>query len=202
MGTTAYERVLAVAVAALHERDPERLWPLLAAELPVLCGGDALIYKLDNWDESEGTLGLSPEVTAEFAALGDEDTALLRAGYPLARHYADRPDRAPVTARRVAGRSWSGSPTARLLDDLLDVDHVLGVPLPRSTTPVTGCMVYRSGGTSPTTNCAWPSSCSPCWPPSSSSGSSCDGSKPLPRRLPTWRSHPGRRPCCSCSATP
>ena len=145
MGTTAYERVLAVAVAALHERDPERLWPLLAAELPVLCGGDALIYKLDNWDESEGTLGLSPEVTGEFTALGDEDTALLRAGYPLARHYADRPDRAPVTARRVAGRSWSGSPTARLLDDLLDVDHVLGVPLPRSTTPVTGCMVYRSG---------------------------------------------------------
>ena len=77
MGTTAYERVLAVAVAALHERDPERLWPLLAAELPVLCGGDALIYKLDNWDESEGTLGLSPGVTAEFAALGDEDTALM-----------------------------------------------------------------------------------------------------------------------------
>lgn len=145
MGTTAYERVLSVAVSALHERDPERLWPLLAAELPVLCGGDALIYKLDNWNESEGTLGLSPGVTAEFAALGDEDAALLRSGYPLARHYADRPDRDPVTAGRVAGRSWSGSQTAQLLDELLDVDHVLGIPLPRSTTPVTGCMVYRSG---------------------------------------------------------
>ncbi|MDH6611830.1 DNA-binding CsgD family transcriptional regulator [Streptomyces sp. SAI-208] len=45
----------------------------------------------------------------------------------------------------MAGRSWPGSPTARLLGDLLDVDHVLGIPLPGSTTPVTGCMVYRSG---------------------------------------------------------
>ncbi|MFF0013576.1 response regulator transcription factor [Streptomyces sp. NPDC005374] len=145
MGTTAYERVLSVAVAALHERDPEQLWPLLADRLPVLCGGDALIYKLDNWNESEGTLGLSPGATAEFAALTEDDMALLREGYPLARHYADRAGRAPVTARRVAGRSWPGSPTARLLDDLLDVDHVLGIPLPQSTTPVTGCMVYRSG---------------------------------------------------------
>lgn len=145
MGTTAYERVLRVTVATLQERDPEQLWPHLAAELPRLCGGDALIYKLDNWDASEGTLGLSPAAAAEFARLGDEETVLLRTGYPLAAHYAGRADRTPVTAHRVAGRSWSGSPTARLLDDLLDVDHVLGMPLPRSTTPITGAMVYRSG---------------------------------------------------------
>lgn len=145
MGTTAYERVLSVAVAALHERDPEQLWPLLAADLPALCGGEALIYKLDDWNESEGTLGLSPAATAEFTGLGDEETALLRAGYPLAAHYAGRADRTPVTAGRVAGRAWPGSPTAWLLGDLLDVDHVLGVPLPASTTPITGCLVYRSG---------------------------------------------------------
>ncbi len=35
----AYERMLAVAVAALHERDPERLWPLVAASLPSCCAG-------------------------------------------------------------------------------------------------------------------------------------------------------------------
>ncbi|MEU9166331.1 LuxR C-terminal-related transcriptional regulator [Streptomyces sp. NPDC048420] len=145
MGTTAYERVLSVAVAALHERDPEQLWPLLAADLPGLCGGDALIYKLEDWNESEGTLGLSPGATAEFTSLGDEDMGVLRAGYPLAGHYASTPDRAPVTAGRVAGRSWPRSRTARLLDELLDVDHVLGIPLPQSTTPITGCMVYRSG---------------------------------------------------------
>ncbi|MCT9080334.1 helix-turn-helix transcriptional regulator [Streptomyces fulvoviolaceus] len=145
MGTTAYERMLSVAVAALHERDPEQLWPLLASALPELCGGEALIYKLDNWDESEGALGLSPGVAAEFTVLGDEAASLLRAGYPLAEHYANSPDRAPVTARRVAGRSWSASPTARLIDDILDVDHVLGIPLPQSTAPITGCLVYRSG---------------------------------------------------------
>ena len=145
MGTTAYERVLSVAVAALHERDPEQLWPLLAADLPALCGGDALIYKLDDWNESEGTLGLSPAAGAEFTVLGDEETGLLRAGYPLAAHYAARADRAPMTAGRVAGRAWPGSSTARLLDRLLDVDHVLGIPLPGSTTPITGCLVYRSG---------------------------------------------------------
>jgi len=145
MGTTAYERVLSVAVAALHERDPQQLWPLLAARLPDLCGGDALIYKLDDWNESEGTLGLSPGVTTEFNRLGDQEWGLLRAGYPLAGHYASTADRAPVTARRVAGRSWQGSSTARLLDDLMDVDHVLGIPLPGSTTPITGCLVYRSG---------------------------------------------------------
>jgi DNA-binding CsgD family transcriptional regulator len=43
------------------------------------------------------------------------------------------------------GRVWPHSPTARLLSEVLDVDHVLGVPLPDSTTPVTGCLVYRSG---------------------------------------------------------
>lgn len=145
MGTTAYERVLSVAVAALQERDPEQLWPLLATQLPVLCGGDALIYKLDDWNESEGTLGVSPGAAAEFASLGEEDAGVLRAGYPLAGHYAGTPERTPVTAGRVAGPSWSRSRTARLLDDLLDVDHVLGIPLPQSTTPVTGCMVYRSG---------------------------------------------------------
>jgi hypothetical protein len=36
----AYERMLAVAVAALHEREPERLWPMVAAALPGLCGGE------------------------------------------------------------------------------------------------------------------------------------------------------------------
>ncbi|MGW2424813.1 response regulator transcription factor [Streptomyces sp. NPDC001709] len=45
----------------------------------------------------------------------------------------------------MAGRGWPDSPTARLLGETLDVDHVLGVPLPESTAPVTGCLVYRAG---------------------------------------------------------
>src|SRR4051794_41941478 len=95
MGTTAYERVLSVAVAALHERDPERLWPLLAAELPVLCGGDALIYKLDDWSESEGTLGVSPAADPEFTSLRDEEAGPTRTGDPVGRHLAGPGRQAP-----------------------------------------------------------------------------------------------------------
>ncbi|MEU6772554.1 LuxR C-terminal-related transcriptional regulator [Streptomyces sp. NPDC046759] len=136
----------AVAVAALHEREPTRLWPMLAGALADLCGGEAVIHKLDDWTEHAGTIGAAPDAAAaELERLGGADLALLRAGYPFARHYASRTDRMPVTAQQAAGRGWPGSPTARLLGDALDVDHVLGVPLPGSTTPVTGCLVYRAG---------------------------------------------------------
>ncbi|MDH6217871.1 DNA-binding CsgD family transcriptional regulator [Streptomyces pseudovenezuelae] len=141
----AYERMLAVAVGALHEREPERLWPLLAGALPDLCGGELLVYKLDDWSERAGTVGMSAGVAAQFDALGDEDLGLLRSGYPFADHYATGPDRTPHTARRAAGRGWSASPTARLLGATMDMDHVLALPLPQVTTPITGCMVYRSG---------------------------------------------------------
>ncbi|MEU1406998.1 LuxR C-terminal-related transcriptional regulator [Streptomyces sp. NPDC005728] len=137
---------MAVAVAALHEREPGRLWPLLGAALTDLCGGEAVVHKLDDWSQSEGTVGGSPDAAAvELAGLGESDLGLLRAGYPFAHHYAGRPDRTPVTAHRAAGRDWPGSPTARLLRDVLDADHVLGVPLPGSSPPITGCLVYRSG---------------------------------------------------------
>ncbi|MFI5688785.1 LuxR C-terminal-related transcriptional regulator [Streptomyces sp. NPDC051636] len=141
----AYERMLSVAVAALHEREPERLWPLMASALPGLCGGETLIYKLDDWSESKGTVGMSPGVAAAFDRRGDEALGLLRAGYPFAHHYAADDDRTPVTARRAAGRAWQSSPTARLIADTMGVDHVLGLPLSRSAAPVTGCLVYRSG---------------------------------------------------------
>jgi DNA-binding CsgD family transcriptional regulator len=142
----AYERLTAVAVAALHERDPGRLWPVLSSALVDLCGGEAVVHKLEDWSEASGTVGVAPgAAAAELARLGEAELGLLRAGYPFAQHYAGRPDRAPVTAHRAAGPDWTGSATARLLDDALDVDHVLGVPLPGSSTPITGCLVYRSG---------------------------------------------------------
>lgn len=142
----AYERMTAVAVAALHEREPERLWPLLAGTLAEVCGGETVIHKLDDWSERGGTIGTVPDgAAAELARLGEADLRLLRAGYPFAGHYGPDGDRAPVTAHRAAGRTWPDSRTARLLRDALDVDHVLGVPLPGSAAPVTGCLVYRSG---------------------------------------------------------
>ncbi|MFE7174683.1 LuxR C-terminal-related transcriptional regulator [Streptomyces sp. NPDC057616] len=137
--------MLSVAVAALNERDPGRLWPLLASALPGVCGGETLVYKLDDWNETEGTVGIPPAVAAAFDDLAEDELGLLRAGYPFARRYAAGPDRTPLTARRTAGSAWSASPTARLIGEVLDADHVLAIPLPRTTTPITGCMVYRSG---------------------------------------------------------
>ncbi|MFJ8608531.1 response regulator transcription factor [Streptomyces sp. NPDC093675] len=141
----AYERMLSVAVAALQEREPERLWPLMASVLPGVCGGEALIYKLDEWNESSGTLGLSPGVAPAFDLLDEDSLGLLRAGYPFAHHYTRGHGHAPVTARQAVGPDWSTSPTARLIHETIDADHVLAVPLPGTTAPITGCLIYRSG---------------------------------------------------------
>ncbi|MFG2376683.1 response regulator transcription factor [Streptomyces sp. NPDC048504] len=145
----AYERMLAVAVAALHERDPERLWPLVAAALPGLCGGEALIYKLGEWTDRTGSMGFSPGAAAHLGRIddiGDESMAVLRRGYPFADHYATAGAvRRPGTAHRMAGRGWARSRTAGTISRLMDADHVLAIPLPGTTTPVTGCLVYRAG---------------------------------------------------------
>ncbi|MET7486642.1 LuxR C-terminal-related transcriptional regulator [Streptomyces sp. NPDC005538] len=152
----AYERMLAVAVAALHERDPERLWPMVAEALPGLIGGEALIYKLGEWTDRTGAMGLSPAAAAHFGrldgigavgAIGDEAMAVLRRGYPFADHYVTAgAARRPGTARRMAGKGWADSRTACTISRLMDADHVLALPLPGTATPVTGCMVYRAGG--------------------------------------------------------
>ncbi|MFE5037890.1 response regulator transcription factor [Streptomyces sp. NPDC056683] len=141
----AYERLTGLAVAALNERAPERLWPLLADAVTGMCGGETLIYKLDDWSEGEGTLGLSPAAAGALDRLGDEALGVLRSGYPFARHYAAGPGRVPVTARRLAGRDWPVSETARVLGDGLDLNQVLALPLPGTVAPITGCLVYRSG---------------------------------------------------------
>jgi DNA-binding NarL/FixJ family response regulator len=45
----------------------------------------------------------------------------------------------------VLGGAWSASATARLVDEALGMDHVLAIPLPEASTPITGCLVYRAG---------------------------------------------------------
>jgi DNA-binding CsgD family transcriptional regulator len=138
--------MLAVALAALHERDPDRLWPLIAAALPALCGGETLICKLDEWSDDGGTVAFPPAAGSATGPFDEEAATALREGYPFAGHYGTTPDRHPVTARQAAGPDWSSSPTARLLGRTMGADHVLGIPLPQTTNPVLGCLVFRSGG--------------------------------------------------------
>jgi hypothetical protein len=187
----AYERMLAVAVAALRERDPGQLWPLVAEALPSLCGGDALICKLGEWNDTGGTIGLSPEAEAHWAPIDDE--AGLRRGYPFADHFMAGSTRRPVTARRTAGDGWAASRTAHMIGRIMNADHALGIPLPGETLPITGCLVYRAGPISPRTMSRSPNSYSPCWPEWNSSGSSWSAGAPRrhrPTRLPRptrWR---------------
>jgi len=144
--TGAYERMLTVAVAALHEREPARLWPMVAAALPGLCGGEALIYKLGEWTDRTGAMGLSPAAAAHFGRIDDEAMAVLRRGYPFADHYVTAgAARRPGTAHRMAGKGWADSRMAGTISRLMDANHVLAVPLPGTATPVTGALVYRAG---------------------------------------------------------
>ncbi|MEU8713202.1 LuxR C-terminal-related transcriptional regulator [Streptomyces sp. NPDC048663] len=142
---SAWERLTGLAVAALNEREPERLWPMLADALTGLCEGETLVYKLDDWNEGEGTLGMTATAAAEWGRLGRRELGVLRSGYPFAPHYAGGPGRSPVTAGRLAGGAWRASETARVLGRVLDLDQVLALPLPGTVAPITGCLVYRSG---------------------------------------------------------
>ncbi len=190
----AYERMLSVAVAALQEREPERLWPLMASVLPGVCGGEALIYKLDEWNESSGTLGLSPGVAPAFDLLDEDSLGLLRAGYPFAHHYTRGHGHAPVTARQAAGPDWSTSPTARLIHETIDADHVLAVPLPGTTARSRAVSSTVPARTSTMTASASDSACSLSWPRSSSTGNSSHaGARRRGGRCPGLPARTGRR---------
>ncbi|WP_016909720.1 helix-turn-helix transcriptional regulator [Streptomyces xiaopingdaonensis] len=140
-----WERMLDLAVAVLHERDPDRLWPLLAAQLPRVCGGDVLIRKAGEWSAEAGALLVA---TAEGPGAGiDEETgAAIRRCYPLADHYVATRDRMPATARGIAPAGWRRSETARLVRRAFGAGDVMGLPLPVPTGPVTGFLLFRAGG--------------------------------------------------------
>lgn len=144
-----YERILDLAVAALHERDPDRLWPRILAELPRVCGGELLIHKMGEWSDGGGSLHL---LTADGTNgldeyhIDDQARALLRRGFPLAAHYLSTTDRTPLTACRVLNAGeWHRSDTARLVRSIFGADHVLGLPLPDVEPPIRGCLIYRAG---------------------------------------------------------
>lgn len=150
-----YERILDLAVAALHERDPDRLWPGILAELPRVCGGELLIHKMGEWSDRSGALHLSaPDGTdgPDENRIDDQARTLLRRGYPLADHYLSTTDRTPLTADQVLDAGdWQRSETARLVRGIFSADHVLGLPLPDTEPPIRGCLIYRAGTDFPDT---------------------------------------------------
>lgn len=169
--------MLDLALAVLHEPDPDALLPLLSAELIRGCDAEAVIHKGDKWTEESGTIrlwrsdGLSLAVDPGTAARpktpdsagaapaggrrADVDLAghggrLIRQGYPFAGHYEVARERAPITACQAVGEAaWRRSATARFAREALGAEHVLAIPLPRCERYVNGFLVYRSRGDFP-----------------------------------------------------
>lgn len=146
MSTCAYERILDLAIAALHERCPDRLWPLIATELPRACGGEFIIRKSEEWGEATGTVHIWTPNGPETDTIDDQAGRVLRRGYPWADYYASTTDRTPLTACQVTGeRAWHMSTTARVARKVFGTDHALALPLSHGSDPVKGYLIYRSG---------------------------------------------------------
>ncbi|GCB89272.1 LuxR C-terminal-related transcriptional regulator [Streptomyces noursei] len=147
MSAREYARILDLATAALHERYPDRLWPLIAAEVPRICGGDDLfIRKSEEWSAEAGTVRLWTPGSPGAGCVDDDAGRALRHGYPWADYARSTTDRAPVTAGQAAGeRTWRMSPTAAMMRTAFGTDHILGLPLPRASGPFNGYLLYRSG---------------------------------------------------------
>lgn len=105
-----------------------------------MCGGEALIHKLDGWSESAGTLGMSPDVHPSSTGSGTTRWVCCARATPSRRTTRPAPTGHPA---RTAGRA--ASPAARLLGEFLDVDNGPAIPLPGTAAPITGCLVHRSG---------------------------------------------------------
>lgn len=146
MSVCDYERMLNLAIAALHEQDPRLLWPPIVRELLSACGGEFLALKADNWTDREGAVRL-------WATDGVADHRLDRGlrkrisrCWPMADHYGSSADRTPRTASQIVGdRRWQSSETAELIREALGTDHLLGIPLPDPSRLMRGFLIYRAG---------------------------------------------------------
>ncbi|MFI0404554.1 response regulator transcription factor [Actinomadura sp. 3N508] len=142
---SSVERMLDLAVAVLHERDPNELWPLITIELLRGCEADVLIHKTEAWSEDAGAVPTFTREGTPATRLDEPSQRILRRGYPFIGH-PPATDRTPVSAFRLAGeRGWRGSATAHVARGVLGADHVLGLPLPSPAAPIMGWLIYRSG---------------------------------------------------------
>lgn len=140
------DRMLDLAVAVLHERDPAALWPLIKAELLRGFDADLLIHKDEPWSAEEGAVRTFTRDGTSAGRLDAPSQRVIRQGYPFIGHPATADDRSPVTASRLVGdRHWHGSDTAYLARSAFGADHVLGLALPTPADPIQGCLIYRTG---------------------------------------------------------
>lgn len=144
--TSAYKRMLDLAVGVLEAGRPDDVWPLISSELLRSLDGTLLLKKDAEWTPSDGAVTAWRRDSAEPAALGPEAARYIREGYPFAGHYGATPDRTPRTAAEIVGeRTWRRSGTAGALRETLGTHQMLGIPLPAPGSTVQGFIVHRAG---------------------------------------------------------
>ncbi|MFF8812314.1 helix-turn-helix transcriptional regulator [Streptomyces pactum] len=138
--------MLDLAVTALHEQVPERLWPPIVTELLRVWGAKFLVIKSGTWTAGEDTVHLwNPDGTVR-TEISPRARRVIRDCHPLAGRYASSADLTPMTAGQIVGEAaWRDSAEAALLRRTVGADHLLGLPLPDISAPVRGFAVYRAG---------------------------------------------------------
>ncbi|GAA2670649.1 helix-turn-helix transcriptional regulator [Streptomyces lunalinharesii] len=140
-------RMLDLAITALGEQEPERLWPLIIEELLRSVGGEIGVCKTSDWDGHTAEVPFwEPGSGLREVPLDIRTRQLIMNGYPFRDHYEWSADRTPVTAAQAAGaREWHNSLVGSLTRRAFGTRHVLGIPLPDRARVIRGCLVYRSG---------------------------------------------------------
>ncbi|WP_405662879.1 response regulator transcription factor [Streptomyces sp. RK9] len=141
-----YQRMLDLAIVALREPDPGRLWPPVVSELLNACGGEFLFL---TQAERTGDGGPVRSWAADGAAghrIDDHLRERIRLSCPFADHYGSSGDRSPRTAADILGeQQWRDSELARLLQNRLGTDHLLVLPLPDGSGTRRYFLICRSG---------------------------------------------------------
>lgn len=140
-------RMAELALAALHEPDPDLLWRSIAQEVLVALGGDLLVHKEEEWKPEVGRVRLwDPAERIGGEAISARLRREIRRCHPLLDHYLTFGDPTPVTASGAIGENrWRGTPLARNAREELDVRDTLAIPFPDMTQPLHGWIVLRVG---------------------------------------------------------
>ncbi|MEO3755642.1 LuxR C-terminal-related transcriptional regulator [Streptomyces sp. B6B3] len=140
-----YEQMLELATDVLNGRAGVPPWAHVLAELGRALHTTTAGLTRANWERREG----SPEAWSPndigTRRMAEISRRLMRAGHPLARHYATTPDTEPRTGAEVMGEAaWRDSRVASLSRELHGAGHVMSIPLPGRTRGLRGFVLYHA----------------------------------------------------------
>lgn len=140
----AYEEMLELAVAALHERHHDRLLPLLTGHLLRSLGAGHAIRKAEEWNDGSPGLDVWTPGGMSDRTVDEDAQACIRTGSPFTDFYRATGELVPVTARSITGgRVWRNSEAAAVARETFGASSVLALPLAGRFEPIHGYLVYR-----------------------------------------------------------